>query len=43
MAGPDYVAPTSAEAAAKALAAGGAAARALAGGTDLIVQLRGGR
>jgi len=43
MAGPDYVAPTSAEAAAKALAAGGAAAWALAGGTDLIVQMRGGR
>jgi len=43
MAGPDYVAPESAEAAAKALAAGGAAAWALAGGTDLIVQLRSGR
>ena len=43
MAGPDYMAPESAEAAAKALAAGGAAARALAGGTDLVVQLRSGR
>ncbi len=43
MAGPDYVAPESAEAAAKALAAGGPAAWALAGGTDLIVQLRSGR
>jgi carbon-monoxide dehydrogenase medium subunit len=39
----DFVAPESAEAAAKALAAGGAAARALSGGTDLIVQLRAGR
>ena len=43
MAGPDYVAPESAEAAAKALAAGGPGAWALAGGTDLIVQLRSGR
>lgn len=39
----DYLAPTSADAAAKALAAGGAAARALAGGTDLLVQLKSGR
>ena len=39
----DYLAPTSADAAAKALAAGGAAARALAGGTDLLVQLKAGR
>ncbi len=36
----DYVAPTSADEAAAALAAGGGAARALAGGTDLLVQLR---
>ena len=39
----DYVAPTSAEEAAAALAAGGGAARPLAGGTDLLVQLRSGR
>ncbi|HXV00646.1 MAG TPA: FAD binding domain-containing protein [Caulobacteraceae bacterium] len=39
----DFVAPESAEAAAKALAAGGPSARALSGGTDLIVQLRAGR
>jgi carbon-monoxide dehydrogenase medium subunit len=39
----DFTAPESAEAAARALAAGGASARALSGGTDLIVQLRAGR
>ena len=39
----DYIAPTSAEAAAKALAAGGAGARALSGGTDLLVQMKSGR
>ena len=39
----DYVAPTSAREAAAALAGGGAAARILAGGTDLLVQLRAGR
>ncbi len=39
----DYIAPTSADAAAKALAAGGTAARALSGGTDLLVQLKSGR
>ena len=39
----DYLAPTSADAAAKALAAGGAGARALGGGTDLLVQLKSGR
>ena len=38
MAGPDYLAPRSAEDAAQALAVAGA--RALAGGTDVIVQLR---
>jgi carbon-monoxide dehydrogenase medium subunit len=39
----DYVAPTSAREAAAALAAGEGLARALAGGTDLLVQLRAGR
>jgi len=39
----DYVAPTSAHEAAAALAAGEGLARALAGGTDLLVQLRAGR
>ncbi len=39
----DYVAPTSAEDAAAALAAGGGLAKILAGGTDLLVQLRSGR
>jgi carbon-monoxide dehydrogenase medium subunit len=39
----DYLAPTSAEDAARALAAGGGAARPLSGGTDLLVQLRSGR
>jgi carbon-monoxide dehydrogenase medium subunit len=39
----DYVAPASAEEAAAALAAGGPGARPLAGGTDLIVQIRSGR
>jgi carbon-monoxide dehydrogenase medium subunit len=39
----DYLAPTSADAAAKALLTGGAQARAMSGGTDLLVQLRSGR
>jgi carbon-monoxide dehydrogenase medium subunit len=39
----DYVAPTTAEEATQALAAGGALAKILAGGTDLLVQLRAGR
>ncbi len=39
----DYLAPASAEDAAKALAAGGDTARPLSGGTDLLVQLRAGR
>ena len=39
----DYLAPASAEEAAKALAAGGDTARPLSGGTDLLVQLRAGR
>ena len=39
----DYLAPTSADEAAKALEAGGGAARPLSGGTDLLVQLRSGR
>jgi carbon-monoxide dehydrogenase medium subunit len=39
----NYVAPTTAEAAVKALLAGGGMARVLAGGTDLLVQMRSGR
>jgi carbon-monoxide dehydrogenase medium subunit len=39
----EYLAPAEAEAAAKALAAGGPASYPLAGGTDLLVQMRGGR
>lgn len=38
-----YLAPTSAETAARALLAGGGEARVLGGGTDLLVQLRSGR
>ncbi|MDB5432867.1 MAG: Oxidoreductase [Caulobacter sp.] len=43
MADLNYVAPTTAEAAVKALLAGGGMARVLAGGTDLLVQMRSGR
>ncbi len=39
----DFIAPTSPEQAAKALAAAGPGARPLSGGTDLLVQLRSGR
>jgi CO/xanthine dehydrogenase FAD-binding subunit len=39
----EFVAPTTAEEAVKALAAGGGKARPLAGGTDLLVQLKSGR
>lgn len=39
----DYLAPTTADEAAKALLAGGPEARAMSGGTDLLVQLRAGR
>jgi CO/xanthine dehydrogenase FAD-binding subunit len=39
----EFVAPTTAEEAVKALAAGKGKARALAGGTDLLVQLKSGR
>ncbi len=39
----DYLAPTSADEAARALAAAGGAGRPLSGGTDLLVQLRSGR
>ena len=39
----DYLAPTSADEASRALAAAGAAGRPLSGGTDLLVQLRAGR
>ena len=39
----EFIAPTTAEAAVKALLAGGVGARPLAGGTDLLVQLRSGR
>ena len=38
-----FVAPTTAEEAVKALGAGGGKARALAGGTDLLVQMKSGR
>lgn len=43
MADLNYVAPTTVEAAVKALLAGGGMARLLAGGTDLLVQMRSGR
>jgi CO/xanthine dehydrogenase FAD-binding subunit len=39
----EFVAPTTAEEAVRALAAGGGAARSLGGGTDLLVQLKSGR
>ncbi len=39
----EFVAPTTAEEAVRALAAGGGKARPLAGGTDLLVQLKAGR
>jgi carbon-monoxide dehydrogenase medium subunit len=39
----DYLSPSTAEEAVRALAAGGGAARVLSGGTDLLVQLRSGR
>ena len=39
----EFVAPTTAEEAVRALAAGGGKARPLAGGTDLLVQLKSGR
>jgi CO/xanthine dehydrogenase FAD-binding subunit len=39
----NYLAPTTAEEAVKALIAGGEGARVLAGGTDLLVQMRSGR
>ena len=38
-----YESPTTVQAAVKLLASGGAKARVLAGGTDLLVQLRSGR
>lgn len=43
MADIDYVAPTSADDAVRALAAAGGAGKVLSGGTDLLIQLRGGR
>jgi carbon-monoxide dehydrogenase medium subunit len=39
----DYLSPSTAEEAVRALAAGGGSAKALSGGTDLLVQLRAGR
>jgi carbon-monoxide dehydrogenase medium subunit len=39
----DYLSPTTAEDAVRALSAGGGAAKVLGGGTDLLVQLRAGR